>query len=251
MNEIQSPVTSPWHGVDAEKALALLNSNLEIGLSAEEVIDRRNTYGINQLEEVRGRDGWRIFLDQFTNVMLLMLIAVAVVSGILSLRNQEMPKDAIAIFAIVLLNGVLGYFQESRAEKALAALKQMATPNVRVIRDQRFLEVPSQDLVPGDIVLLEAGDQVAADGRLLEAVNLQIRESALTGEAHAVTKQVRDLLPTKLPWPNAATKMLIDLFGSKENVQEKVLVVLEDRDRVVEAFREMGLPCWQVQAGGY
>jgi Ca2+-transporting ATPase len=199
MNEIQSPVTSPWHGVDAEKALALLNSNLETGLSAEEVIDRRNTYGINQLEEVRGRDGWRIFLDQFTNVMLLMLIAVAVVSGILSLRNQEMPKDAIAIFAIVLLNGVLGYFQESRAEKALAALKQMATPNVRVIRDQRFLEVPSQDLVPGDIVLLEAGDQVAADGRLLEAVNLQIRESALTGEAHAVTKQVRDLLPDKTP----------------------------------------------------
>jgi Ca2+-transporting ATPase len=199
MNETQSPAAQPWQGVETEKALTLLHSDPEAGLSSEDVIDRRRTYGINQIEETSSRSGWRIFLDQFTNIMLVMLIAVAIVSGVLSLRNQEMPKDAIAIFAIVLLNGVLGYFQESRAEKALAALKQLATPHVRVLRDQRFMEVPSQDLVPGDILLLEAGDQVAADGRLLEAVNLQVRESALTGEAQAVTKQVRQLLPGDTP----------------------------------------------------
>ncbi|NER82012.1 MAG: cation-transporting P-type ATPase [Leptolyngbya sp. SIO1D8] len=178
-----------WHTVQPEKALVLLQSDRTTGLTPQEVIARRERIGANVLEEGKGRSALRILVDQFTNIMLLMLIAVAIVSGVLSLRANEVPKDAIAIFAIVLLNGVLGYFQESRAEKALAALKQMASPNVRVIRSGHIVEVPSPDLVPGDVLLLETGMQVAADGRLLEAMNLQIRESALTGEAHAVTKQ--------------------------------------------------------------
>ncbi|MDB9526593.1 cation-translocating P-type ATPase [Oscillatoria sp. CS-180] len=189
---LQTPPEGGWHTLDAEKALALLQSDRTQGLSAQEVIDRREQVGANILEEAQGRSSWRILLDQFTNIMLVMLIAVAIISGIISVRANEVPKDAIAIFAIVILNGVLGYFQESRAEKALAALKQMASPNVRVIRDDKTVEVPSQDLVPGDILLLEAGMQVAADGRLLEASNLQIRESALTGEAQAVTKQAEE-----------------------------------------------------------
>ncbi|MGD1905740.1 MAG: cation-translocating P-type ATPase [Leptolyngbyaceae cyanobacterium] len=182
-----------WHTVDAQQALKLLESD-RTGLSATAVIERRAHFGANVLEEAPGRSPWRILFDQFTNIMLVMLIAVAVVSGVLSIRSQEVPKDAIAIFAIVILNGVLGYLQESRAEKALAALKQMATPNVRVLREGRTQEVPAQDLVPGDVVLLEAGVQVAADGRLLEASNLQVRESALTGEAQAVTKQAQGVL---------------------------------------------------------
>ena len=189
MKTAQPPVDQPWHTVEVDQALSDLNSDTKYGLSAEDVLQRRQIYGSNELEEVGGRSSWRILLDQFTNIMLVMLIAVAVVSGVLSLRSQEFPKDAVAIFAIVILNGVLGYFQESRAEKALAALKQMAAPNVRVQRDGRLVEVPSQNLVPGDVLLIEAGDQVAADGLLLEAVNLQVRESALTGEAHAVNKQ--------------------------------------------------------------
>jgi Ca2+-transporting ATPase len=178
-----------WHTVDPHQALTLLESDRQAGLLAAAVIERRSHFGANVLEETQGRSPWRILFDQFTNIMLVMLIAVAVVSGVLSMRAQEVPKDAIAIFAIVILNGVLGYFQESRAEQALAALKQMATPNVRVLREGRAQEVPAQDLVPGDVVLLEAGVQVAADGRLLEASNLQVRESALTGEAQAVNKQ--------------------------------------------------------------
>jgi len=191
---LQTPPPGGWHTLPPHKALTLLQSDLTQGLSAHEVIARREQVGANLLEETRGRSSWRILLDQFTNIMLLMLIAVAVISGVIALRNNEVPKDAIAIFAIVILNGLLGYFQESRAEKALAALKQMASPSVRIIRDGHTLEVPSQDLVPGDILLLDAGMQVAADGRLLESSNLQVRESALTGEAQAVEKQADEVL---------------------------------------------------------
>ena len=188
-----------WHTISPNQALELLQSDRVQGLSASEVIKRRERHGSNKLEEAKGRNSWRILLDQFTNIMLLMLIAVAIVSAVLALQDGEVPKDAIAIFAIVILNAVLGYLQESRAEKALAALKQLSTPNVRVIRDGRPQEVPSQDLVPGDIVLLEAGVQVAADGRLLESANLQLRESALTGEAEAVTKRPDDVLHEDAP----------------------------------------------------
>jgi Ca2+-transporting ATPase len=188
-----------WHTVDENQALRMLESNPSHGLDSQTVADRQHTYGPNELEELGGRPPWRILLDQFTNIMLLMLIAVAVVSGVLSLGNQEFPKDAIAIFAIVILNGVLGYFQESRAEKALAALKKMASPSVRVLRDGHPQEVPSQTLVPGDIVLIEAGSQVPADGRLLETANLQVQESALTGEAQGSSKQAQVTLPESTP----------------------------------------------------
>ena len=199
MNDISPPPAIAWHTVGIDHALAQLESNADTGLSAQAVVARRRHHGPNELEEVGGRPPWHILLDQFTNIMLLMLMAVAVVSAVLALRHQEFPKDAIAIFAIVILNGVLGYLQESRAEKALAALKQMASPSVRVQRDQRLQEVPSQDLVPGDIMLLEAGDQVAADGRLLGASNLQLRESALTGEAQGVNKQAPLILTAETP----------------------------------------------------
>ena len=222
MDTVQPTVDPLWHTVDANQALVLLESDAEKGLAAQTIIDRRQTYGPNELEEFGGRPPWRILLDQFTNIMLLMLVAVAVVSGVLSLRHQEFPKDAIAIFSIVILNGVLGYFQESRAEKALAALKKMASPSVRVQRDGRSQEVPSQDLVPGDVVLLEAGDQVPADGRLLESANLQVRESALTGEAHGASKQAQIVLAE--PTPLADRKNL--LFQGTEVLQGrgKVLV---------------------------
>ncbi|MER3491622.1 MAG: magnesium-transporting ATPase [Mastigocladus sp. ERB_26_2] len=190
--------TTVWHSLEVDKAIELLSTNADTGLSPQEAQQRLEQYGPNELEETGGRSAWEILVDQFKNIMLLMLIAVAIVSGILdllALQNNELKagevpfKDTIAILAIVVLNGILGYVQESRAEKALAALKKLSSPNVRVIRDGKPLEVAAKDLVPGDVMLLEAGVQVAADGRLLEASNLQIRESALTGEAQAVNKQ--------------------------------------------------------------
>lgn len=178
-----------WHTLEADKALEVLQSDRQSGLTEQQIAKRLEQYGPNELTESAGRHPLNILLDQFTNIMLLMLIAVAVVSGILDIRSQTFPKDAIAIFAIVILNGILGYVQESRAEKALAALKRLASPKVRTIRDGRIVEVSSKELVPGDVMLLEAGVQIAADGRLLESANLQVRESALTGEAQAVNKQ--------------------------------------------------------------
>ena len=188
----------PWHTLEVEKTLELLSSDAESGLTTVEAQERLQQYGPNELQETAGRSSWEILLDQFKNIMLLMLILVALISGILDLVDLrsgklaagEIPfKDTIAILLIVVLNGILGYLQESRAEKALAALKKLSSPKVRIIRDGRQVEVEGKTLVPGDIMLVEAGVQISADGRLIEEANLQIRESALTGEAQAVNKQ--------------------------------------------------------------
>jgi len=193
-----------WHSTSVNQTLESFQSNRQTGLTASQVTQSRERYGVNELEEIAGRSPWQILLDQFTNIMLLLLIAVAVVSGVLDFVNLqagnikpgEIPfKDTIAILAIVVLNGLLGYFQEIKAEKDLAALKRMTSSRVRVIRDGKTSEIDSKDLVPGDLMMLEAGVQVAADARLIEEANLQVREAALTGEALAVTKAVNVELP--------------------------------------------------------
>ncbi len=186
--------TVVWHALESDRAVAQLESDRDAGLSAEQARARLERYGPNEIQETGTRSSWAILVDQFKNIMLLMLIAVAIVSLILSVLDEQFPKDAIAILSIVILNGILGYVQESRAEQALAALKNLAAPVVRVVRDARVREVSAKELVPGDIMLLEAGAQVAADGRLLEEQNLQMRESALTGEAQSVDKDARAIL---------------------------------------------------------
>jgi P-type Ca2+ transporter type 2C len=200
----QGEDTAVWHSWEINQALNLLHSNADSGLTPAEVQERWQKYGDNELKESRGRGSWEILLDQFKNIMLLMLIAVAVISGFLDfvawqageLDPGEVPfKDTIAIMAIVVLNGILGYVQETRAEKALAALKKLTSPLVRVVRSGKFMEIAAKELVPGDVMLLEAGMQIAADGRLIEQSNLQVRESALTGEAEAVSKQANLILP--------------------------------------------------------
>lgn len=186
---------SSWHTVAIDRTLQQLSSNKDAGLSSQQVSERLQQYGPNELEETGGRSPWSIFVDQFTNIMLLMLMGVAVISAFLDIRSNTFPKDAIAIFTIVILNGILGFFQEQSAEKALAALKNLASPLVRVLRDGKTSDIAAKELVPGDVMLLEAGVKIAADGRLIESSNLQVRESALTGEALAVTKQAELELP--------------------------------------------------------
>jgi Ca2+-transporting ATPase len=202
-------VSTPfWHTLGPDESVANLESDRRSGLTTQRATQLLERYGTNELQETAGRGAWQILLDQFTNIMLILLIVVAIISGILDftdwqagkLKPGDVPfKDTIAIFAIVILNGLLGYFQESKAEKDLAALKKLASSRVRVIRDGKTLEIDSKELVPGDIMLIEAGVQIAADGRLLDAANLQIRESALTGEAHAVNKNVEAVLPADTP----------------------------------------------------
>ncbi|NJL83097.1 MAG: cation-translocating P-type ATPase [Chloroflexaceae bacterium] len=188
-----------WHTAEIESALTALASDSQTGLSDPQIIQRRQQFGWNELEQTGGRSPLTILWEQFTNIMLAMLLAVAVVSAVLDLRKGAFPKDAIAIFAIVVLNGILGYLQESRAEKALAALKRLSSPKVRGIRNGTVVEIAAKELVPGDIMLLEAGVHIAADGRLLECQNLQVREAALTGEAEAANKQAQLVLSEDAP----------------------------------------------------
>jgi len=213
---------SSWHTVAIDKTLQQLSSNKDAGLSSQQVSERLQQYGPNELEETGGRSPWSIFVDQFTNIMLLMLMGVAVISAVLDIRSNTFPKDAIAIFSIVILNGILGYFQEQSAEKALAALKNLASPLVRVVRDGKTSEIAAKELVPGDVMLLEAGVKIAADARLIETSNLQVRESALTGEALAVTKQA-DL---ELPEDASLGDRLNVIFQGTEVVQGRAKAIV-------------------------
>ncbi len=188
-----------WHTINLEKAIELLKADASSGLSSDEVDRRQKYFGKNELKQTAGRSKLSILWDQFTNIMLIMLMAIAIISAILDLRHGNFPKDSIAIFIIVILNGILGYVQESRAEKALAALKRLSSTQVKVIRDGITQQLDAEELVPGDIIFLEAGVQIAADGHLLEAQNLQVSESTLTGEATAVNKDADVILPEDAP----------------------------------------------------
>jgi P-type Ca2+ transporter type 2C len=196
-----------WHTIEVEKTIQNLGTDRNTGLTSQQVQERLSSYGSNELEEVAGRSSWDILLDQFKNVMLLMLIAVALISGVMDVVNWQaniakgdIPfKDTIAILLIVILNGILGYLQESKAEQALAALKRLSSPRVRVIRNGNPLEVDGKDLVPGDLMFLEAGVAISADARLVEQSNLQIREGALTGESMAVQKNAQAVLAMDTP----------------------------------------------------
>ena len=211
-----------WHTLEVDKTIQILDSDRGTGLSSQQVEQRLQQYGLNEIQETGGRSALTILIDQFKNIMLLMLIAVAIVSAILDIRGNNFPKDAIAISLIVILNGILGYVQESRAEKALAALKRLSAPLVRVLRDGRLAEIEAKQLVPGDVMLLEAGVQLAADGRLIEESNLQVRESALTGEAAAAEKQA-DL---QLPEETSLGDRINMVFQGTEVVQGRAKVLV-------------------------
>src|SRR5512138_399915 len=183
-----------WHLLSIETALEELQSRTDTGLSQSDVENRLTAYGPNELVEKSGRTPLKIFWEQITATMVLILIGAAVIAGLLGDW-----KNTIAITAIVILYAILGFVQEYRAEQAIAALKKLSVPNVRVLRDGKLQEVSARDLVPGDIPQLEAGNVIPADVRLLEAVNLRIQEAALTGESEPVEKQTAKLSGEDLP----------------------------------------------------
>jgi Ca2+-transporting ATPase len=175
-----------WYKLSTDEALAVLASDAQQGLSNQEAAQRLQKYGPNEIAEGGVRSPWRILWEQFSAVLVLILIGAALLSAILG----EF-KDAIAIGAIVILFGLLGFVQEYRAEQAMAALRKLASPLVRVLREGALVELPAAQLVPGDVILLEAGNLVPADARLLESVNLRIQEATLTGESEPVEKETR------------------------------------------------------------
>ena len=172
-----------WHLKTSEEIVQFLESDESRGLTQQEAEIRLEKYGLNELVDKGQKPWWKILIDQFKGMMVVILF----VSALISVFLHEYI-DAIVILAIVILNAILGYVQESKAENALAALKKMAVPVVRVRRDGHVREIPATQLVPGDVLLLEAGNSVPADCRVLEGVNLRLQEAVLTGESTTVDK---------------------------------------------------------------
>jgi Ca2+-transporting ATPase len=185
--------TEAWHALTAEDVLRNLEVH-EHGLRTEQAAERLDQYGPNQLQEAPRPTFWHMLWEQLNNFVVILLIVASIISGLLGDY-----VEAAAIMAIVVLNAVLGIVQEQRAEEALAALKRLAAPDAQVLRDGRRQSIPARDLVPGDIVFLEAGNYIPADVRLLEAVNLRIEEASLTGESLPVQKNAASILEKHVP----------------------------------------------------
>lgn len=160
------------------------------GLTAAEAQKRLAEHGENKLQEGKKKSLVRRFLEQFTDPMIIILIVAAVISAITSVVNKEAPTDVFIILAVVIINAILGVYQESKAEKAIEALQEMAAATSKVLRDGDVVEIPSAQLTIGDVILLEAGDAVPADARIIESASLKIEEAALTGESVPVNKMI-------------------------------------------------------------
>jgi Ca2+-transporting ATPase len=188
------PQDTSWHALDARDILAQLATPMDTGLSAEEAERRIAQYGPNQLDEAPGKTFLQMLMDQFKDFIVIMLIVASLISAYF---NEF--YEAAAIIAIVILNATLGVIQESRAEKALAALKKLAAPEAQVLRGGSRHTISSRLLVPGDIVYVEAGNFIPADLRVLESANLRIEEAALTGESVPVEKNANIRLEANIP----------------------------------------------------
>ena len=175
-------MAEPYYRQTAQQALSSQQSSAN-GLTSQEVAQRAQQYGPNKLSEGEKKSVLRVFLEQFKDLLVLILIVAACISA--ASGNME---STIVIFAVLILNAVLGTVQYLKAEKSLESLKAMSSPTAKVLRDGKRLEIPSAEVVPGDIVLLEAGDMVVADGRILENFSLKVNESSLTGESEGVDK---------------------------------------------------------------
>ena len=228
---------APWHTLDAATVARRLGTVSSTGLSTQEAEARLALYGPNELRERGARGPWRILADQFASL----LVGILIVALVLSVALGD-HKDAVVIAAIVVVNALLGFVQEHRAERALAALRRLATPNVRVRRDDQVCEVPSRALVPGDVVLLDAGALVPADGRIVEAAGLRVQEAALTGESEPVDKSTEPLMPV-------AGDEARDLpLGDRRNMAHKGTVVVAGRGMLLVTATGMATELGRIAA---
>jgi Ca2+-transporting ATPase len=202
-----------WHSLDIDATCERLDSTRD-GLSSAQAAERLTRYGANAIVEQARRRPWRMLLDQFADLMILILIAAA---GIAAFVGE--PQDSIVILIIVLLNAMFGAVQEYRAQRAVAALRRMTAPEAVVLRDTAIRTVPADQLVPGDVVLLKAGNAVPADLRLIEGADLQMDESLLTGESRTVEKVTTPLAGDELP------------LGDRTNLAFKGTLITHGRGR--------------------
>ena len=190
-----TPIEPRWYGMSVEEAAAQLQVDPRKGLSAAEVAQRKEKYGPNQLAGKKKEPGWRAFLRQYRDFMQILLVGAAVVNQVIV---QELGTTLV-LLGLTVFNAVLGMNQESKAEASLAALEKMLKSIARVRRDGQVIEIEAEELVPGDIVLMEAGNRVPADGRLLLAANVEIEEAALTGESVASSKDTDTISEAEVP----------------------------------------------------
>lgn len=182
------------HTLVAEAVAAQLDVNPEMGLSEKDAQERLAQIGPNRLPQALARSPLRVLLAQFKSILILILLGAVVLAALVG-----STKDAVVILTVVVINALVGFYQEYRAERSLAALKSMLPSRARVRRNGVSHEIAADDLVPGDILLLEAGDRVAADGRLIVVAGLEIDESALTGESLPVAKRTDVLVAADAP----------------------------------------------------
>lgn len=190
-----------FHHETGEAVIHELNSDLSSGLSSSQAAQRKQQYGENRLREKKNKSNLRRFIDQFKDVMILILIAAAAVSFVIACieGNPEGFFEPVLILLIVVLNAIMGVMQESKAEKALDALKNLSAPHARVLRDGKEAVIDASELVPGDIIRLEAGDYIPADARLVQSASLKSEESALTGESVPSEKDAEAVIPEDAP----------------------------------------------------
>ncbi len=191
-----------WETLRKEEVLKKLETNFRHGLSQEEVKKRQLKYGKNKLKDKPKESLFIKFIKQFNDFMIIILIIASIISAVISnLQGENDYIDSIIIIAIVVLNAIMGVIQEAKAEKSIEALQEMTPPKAKVIRNNITNEINREDLVPGDIIVLEAGNYVPADSRIIESFNLKIEESSLTGETEAVLKEAE-----KICKPNVALR---------------------------------------------
>jgi len=188
-SNVSTPTPTAWHNQSIDAVASQLKTHIQQGLSRDEAARRLAEYGPNELQASKRISPWEILIEQFKNVLVIILLIAAVLSVFLG----EGLVEPIVIGIIVLFAVLLGFIQEYRAERAIEALRQMAAPTATVLRDGQELEVPAREVMPGDLIVLRAGDKVPADARLVEAINLQIEEAALTGESVPVEKTTAPL----------------------------------------------------------
>ncbi|MDP4172248.1 MAG: HAD-IC family P-type ATPase, partial [Bacillota bacterium] len=177
-----------FHKMEIPEVEKVLETDFSSGLSMEEAKKRIQQYGYNELEEGEKQSALLLFFSQFKDFMVLVLLAATLISGLLGEYI-----DAIAIIAIVMINGFLGFFQERKAEKSLQALKELSAPQVHVLREGTWVKIPSKEVVIGDVLKFSSGDRIGADVRLIDSKSLEIEESALTGESLPVGKNISKL----------------------------------------------------------
>ena len=179
-----------WFNKEIKDVETELKTDLENGLNSKQVEENKSKYGENELQEKKKEPLIKKFIAQFKDFSIIVLIIAAIVSGVVGVAQGEGFTDTIIILIVVLLNAVIGVAQESKAEKSLEALRKLSEHAAKVVRDGKEQVIPARELVPGDLVIIETGDYVSADLRIIEAVNLKSQESSLTGESVPVEKSI-------------------------------------------------------------